>query len=108
MATISDAANVVSAFDVFVLSSGTAEAFGIVLLEAMQAKVPVISTNALGPAEVVADAGILFKSGDADDLKRALTFHKGMLDRAPRRDRRPWRCKSSGGLFNTTTYACFN
>ena len=74
---ISDAANVVSAFDVFVLSSGTAEAFGIVLLEAMQAKVPVISTNALGPAEVVADAGILFKSGDVDDLKRALTFIRG-------------------------------
>jgi glycosyltransferase involved in cell wall biosynthesis len=74
---ISDAANVVSAFDVFVLSSGTAEAFGIVLLEAMQAKVPVISTNALGPAEVVADAGILFKNGDVDDLKRALTFIRG-------------------------------
>jgi len=73
---VSDAANLVSAFDVFVLSSGEAEAFGIVLLEAMQAKVPVISTNAPGPAEVVADAGLVFENGSVEDLANKLIYIK--------------------------------
>ncbi len=56
------------AFDVFVLTSGAREAFGMVLLEAMLARLPVICSDAPGPAEVVGDAGILFATGDARDL----------------------------------------
>lgn len=73
---VANAANLVSAFDVFVLSSGEAEAFGIVLLEAMQAHVPVISTDAPGPAEVVADVGMMFKNGNVEDLTRKLVALK--------------------------------
>jgi glycosyltransferase involved in cell wall biosynthesis len=57
-----------TAFDAFVLPSGEKEAFGLVLLEAMMAKIPIISTDAKGPLEVVGDTGLLFKHGDADDL----------------------------------------
>jgi FkbM family methyltransferase len=61
-----------SAFDVFVLPSGEKEAFGLVLLEAMMARIPVISTDAKGPREVVGDSGLLFRHGDAADLSRKM------------------------------------
>ena len=56
------------AFDTFVLSSGELEAFGVVLLEAMLARIPVISSSAPGPLEVVGDSAVTFPTGDTETL----------------------------------------
>jgi glycosyltransferase involved in cell wall biosynthesis len=55
------------AFDLFVLSSDH-EPFGMVLLEAMAADVPVMATDCGGAPEIVADPGMLFGQGDVDGL----------------------------------------
>lgn len=69
---VNDAWRYLKAFDAFVLTSGAEEAFGIVLLEAMLAEVPIISSDAAGPKEVAGDAALLFASGDAADLARTM------------------------------------
>jgi glycosyltransferase involved in cell wall biosynthesis len=68
-----DARRYMKAFDAFVLSSNHHEAFAMVLLEAMAASVPVVTTDAPGPASVVGDSALLFVSDDASDLARQLT-----------------------------------
>jgi glycosyltransferase involved in cell wall biosynthesis len=55
------------AFDVFALTSDH-EPFGMVLLEAMAAGLPLICSNCGGGAEVVLDIGMLFPLGDDDAL----------------------------------------
>ncbi|HEY9276778.1 MAG TPA: glycosyltransferase [Methylotenera sp.] len=55
------------AFDVFALTSDH-EPFGMVLLEAMAAGLPLICSNCGGGAEVVRDVGMLFPLGDDDAL----------------------------------------
>jgi glycosyltransferase involved in cell wall biosynthesis len=59
-------------FDCLVVAS-QAEPFGLVLLEAMRAGVPLIATNAGGVPEIVSDGvnGLLFESGDAEGLASA-------------------------------------
>lgn len=59
------------AFDVFALSSDR-EPFGMVLLEAMAADLPVICSDCGGGREVVKDIGILFPLGDEKLLSEAL------------------------------------
>lgn len=59
------------AFDVFALSSDH-EPFGMVLLEAMAADVPVIGTDCGGGREVVQGVGELFPLGAAGELAAAL------------------------------------
>lgn len=59
------------AFDLFILSSDH-EPFGMVLLEAMAAGVPVIGTDCGGGREVVQGVGELFPLGDAAALTDAL------------------------------------
>lgn len=66
------------AFDAFVLSSSAEEAFGIVLLEAMAARVPIVCSDAPGPLSVIKDAGLSFKSGDVDDLCGKMTTLRDM------------------------------
>jgi len=66
------------AFDAFALSSDH-EPFGMVLLEAMVAGVPVIATAAGGAKEVVEGVGILFPLGDVGHLAQGLT-HLSRLD----------------------------
>lgn len=69
---IDDARRLAPAFDVFVLSSDHREAFGIVLLEAMLARVPVVISDAPGPVAVVGDHGRVFRAGDAAGLTAAI------------------------------------
>lgn len=72
------------AFDVFALSSDH-EPFGMVLLEAMAAGVPLIATDCGGGKEVVEGIGRLFALGDAAALAEGLVRLVG-LDEAGRRD----------------------
>lgn len=59
------------AFDVFALTSNH-EPFGMVLLEAMAAGVPVICSDCGGGREVVEEVGGLFPLGDAESLAHEL------------------------------------
>lgn len=68
---VADARRYFAAFDVFALSSDH-EPFGMVLLEAMAAGVPVIATAAGGAREVVDGVGMLFPLGDAERLAEGL------------------------------------
>lgn len=65
---IPQALTLLKAFDAFVFSSNDDEAFGVAVLEAMAAKIPVICSDAKGPAEVVADTGLLFSQNNSEDL----------------------------------------
>jgi glycosyltransferase involved in cell wall biosynthesis len=60
-------------FDCLVVAS-RAEPFGLVLLEAMRAGVPVVASNAGGVPEIVQDGvnGLLFEPDDAPGLASAL------------------------------------
>ena len=60
------------------LSSGRWEAFGVVLLEAMAAEVPVLCSDAVGPASVVGDAGLIFRTADVADLAAKVAAFFGM------------------------------
>ena len=61
------------ALDIFVLPS-MMEAFGIVLIEAMSYGIPVVSTEAHGPREIIHQGvdGILFQSGDREAMADAM------------------------------------
>jgi len=68
---VKNAVNYYKAFDLFALSSEK-EPFGLVLLEAMVAKVPVVASNCGGASEVVADAGYLFECADVAVLSNVM------------------------------------
>lgn len=84
-----EARTLMKAFDAFVLPSTNEEAFGLVLLEAMAAQVPIVCSDAPGPVSVIGDTGLLFDCGNARDLTgqldavRALT--KANTDEMTRR-----------------------
>ena len=79
---VPDARRFFRAFDVVALSSDH-EPFGMVLLEAMAAGVPLLATACGGAKEVVEGVGILFPLGDADHLAQGLQ-HLAQLDDAQR------------------------
>jgi glycosyltransferase involved in cell wall biosynthesis len=68
---VPQARSLFSAFDLFVLSSDH-EPFGMVLLEAMAAGVPVMATDCGGAPEIVRHAGQRFALRDADGLAKKL------------------------------------
>ncbi len=70
------------AFDVFTLTSDH-EPFGMVLLEAMAAGVPVICSDCGGGREVVGEDGVLFKHGDAETLVGALIATAAGVEAGP-------------------------
>lgn len=75
---VPDARRYFRAFDVFALSSDY-EPFGMVLLEAMAAGVPLLATACGGAREVVEGVGILFPFGDAEHLAQGLR-HLAAMD----------------------------
>ncbi|HEX8592285.1 MAG TPA: glycosyltransferase [Pseudomonas sp.] len=75
---VQDARRYYKAFDVFALSSDH-EPFGMVLLEAMVAGVPLLATACGGAKEVVEGIGVLFPLGDAERLAQGL-LHLSTLD----------------------------
>lgn len=68
---VPDARRYFRAFDLFVLSSDH-EPFGMVLLEAMAAELPIICSDSGGGAEVVRTFAPLFTLGSAEELSREL------------------------------------
>ncbi|WP_285274617.1 glycosyltransferase [Halopseudomonas bauzanensis] len=76
---VKDGKRYFKAFDVFALSSDH-EPFGMVLLEAMAAGVPLISTDCGGAKEIVTGLGPLFPWGDVQALAAALAELSSMTD----------------------------
>ena len=74
---VPDARRYFQAFDVFALSSDH-EPFGMVLLEAMVAGVPLLATACGGAQEVVEGVGVLFPLGDASQLAQGLKHMAGL------------------------------
>jgi glycosyltransferase involved in cell wall biosynthesis len=68
---VPDASRYAAAFDAVVVASVPQEAFGMALLEAMLAGVPVVSADVPGPRSVLGPEGIYF-AGDAAGLTAAL------------------------------------
>jgi len=70
-------------FDVFVLSSRF-EPFGLVLLEAMSAKLPIISTTLGGPMEILPKNGAMWvDAGDVDAMASVLIKAQRLGKRKP-------------------------
>jgi glycosyltransferase involved in cell wall biosynthesis len=68
---INHASSLMSAFDLFVLSS-TVEPFGLVLLEAMAARLPIVATN-VGSIPVIVDKQVqLVAPANSTELARAI------------------------------------
>ncbi len=75
-----DAARYMKAFDCFVFPSGDAEAFGIALVEAMCAGLPILASRARGPSEVLGPVGLRFEVDDVDSLASQIDHLVAMDD----------------------------
>ncbi len=91
------------AFDAFVFTSGSKEAFGIVLLEAMLAEIPIICSDASGPKEVVGSAGLLFETGNAQTLARQMK----VMEKLDSNKRQELQVKGKSRLFAEYTVEQF-
>jgi phosphatidylinositol alpha-mannosyltransferase len=74
LGTVSDVdkASLLRSVDAYVAPHLGGESFGIVLVEAMAAGVPVVASDIPGYRDVVGDAGMLVPPGDPAALARAL------------------------------------
>ena len=70
-----DIPNVLQIFDVFILCS-IYEGLGLVLLEAMSAKVPIIGTRAGAIPEIIGDTGIIIDIKDSTTLANKILYIK--------------------------------
>ena len=68
---IPDGKKYFKAFDMFALTSDH-EPFGMVLLEAMAAGLPIVCSNSGGGAEVIEGVGAIFSLGNSEDLANTL------------------------------------
>ena len=103
--------DVVNAFDaskVFILPSAN-ETFGIVILEAMASKKPVIAANNLGPSEIIKDGktGFLFEPDNLESLIRKAEVawtakDVGLAGRAEVEEKYNWRkiIKQVDAIYN--------
>ena len=73
MGQVPNAKKFFKAFDVFALTSDH-EPFGMVLLEAMAAEVPIVCSDCGGGCEVVRDAGLLFPFANIEILADRLIY----------------------------------
>lgn len=69
---VADAKRCLRAFDALLLTSGDAEAFGMVALEGLVAGVPVVCERTAGPADVLGELGIYYTGSTAPEIASAL------------------------------------
>lgn len=71
---VKDMNNFYSNIDIFVLPSIQPEPFGLVVIEAMAKKLPVVATNHGGPVEIIEDrkSGFLIDYKDAEEMKNVI------------------------------------
>ncbi|KIJ89252.1 glycosyltransferase family 4 protein [Rickettsia asembonensis] len=72
---VNDRDNFFKQIDIFCLPS-LHEPFGIIVLEAMEASIPIVSTDTEGPAEILSDMqdGLICKAGSAEDLAEKIAY----------------------------------
>ena len=68
------------AFDCFIFPSTEKEEFGVVLLEAMYAELPIICSDSPGPMTIASDFAHIYRSEDQDGLMTAM---KSIRKKAP-------------------------
>jgi len=68
---VKDIKKVYQTHDIFILSSNW-EGFGLVVVEAMAASLPVVASNVTGLKEVVGEAGLLFEKGNEKELAKKI------------------------------------
>ena len=93
LGTQSNVAARLGAADVFCLSTTRDEGFGIVLIEALAAGVPIVASDVPACREVLEDGalGTLVQAGDATALAAALGMILATPQRAPKQDAIEWR-----------------
>lgn len=88
---ISDVSRMLSGLDIFVLPT-LGEGFGLVLLEAMAHRLPIVSTNTMAVPEIVEDqkTGILVPPRDVAALKEAIELLIRAVDQRAKMGKRGW------------------
>ena len=100
---VPDAARYMTAFDTLLVASGPTEAFGMTLLEAMFAGVPIVSSDMPGPRSVLGD-GIYFTGDEPRRLAAALERCAALPDEERERMRSAQRARAERE-FSTTAVA---
>lgn len=100
---VSDAARYMRALDVLLFASGPTEAFGMTLLEAMCAEIPIVCSDVPGPRSVLGD-GIYFSGNEPEDLTAALERCAALSGEARDRMCRVQRTRAEQA-FSTTAVA---
>jgi glycosyltransferase involved in cell wall biosynthesis len=92
---IPNASSYLKALDIFVLPSRK-EGFPLVLLEAMQAGLPIIATDVGGNKEALGDAGVIVPSGNGEILAEAL---ENLINNPDHRNRLAEKARERSKIF---------